>query len=173
MRDKNRIPKILNELERIWKANPDFRLGQLMVIATKPKNPCPSVFNIEDKELLKGLVAFENREQIQSPKSNEIPDWKKFPNVSRIKLEEITIELLEEMITAIKFHKKNIVITPINLMKLNGAPVLDNNWILSQKLRRKKIKNLLVQLSEKGILEERKLKQDFLGMKEVGYNLKE
>lgn len=46
MRDKNRIPKILNELERIWKANPDFRLGELMVVATKPKNPCPSVFNI-------------------------------------------------------------------------------------------------------------------------------
>ena len=95
MRDKNRIPKILNELARIWKANPDFRLGQLMVIATKPKNPYPSVFNIEDEELLKGLVAFENREQILSPKSNEIPDWKKFPNVSRIKPEEITIELLE------------------------------------------------------------------------------
>lgn len=173
MRDKNRIPKILNELKRIWEANPDFRLGQLIVIATKPKNPSPSVFNIEDEELLKGLISFENREQIQSQESDEVPDWKKYPNVSRIKPEEITIELLEEMISAIKLHKKKIVITPINLMKLNGAPVSDNNWILSQKLRRKKIKNLLVQLKEKGILEERELKQDFLGMKEVGYNLKE
>ena len=173
MRDKNRIPKILNELERIWKANPDIRLGQLMVIASKPENPCPSIFYIEDENLLKGLIAFENREQIQSNKSDEVPERKKYPNVSRIKPEEITIELLEEMINAIKFHKKKIVITPINLMKLNGAPVSDNNWILSQKLRRKKIKNLLVQLKEKGVLEERELKQDFLGMKEVGYNLKE
>ena len=57
----------------------------------------------------------------RNQKSDEIPDLKKFPNVSRIKPEEITIELLEEMITAIKFHKKNIVITPINLMKLNAS----------------------------------------------------
>ena len=173
MRDKNRIPKILNELKRIWEANPDFRLGQLMVIATKPKNPSPSIFNIEDEELLKGLIKFENREQIQSQESEEIPDWKKHPNVSRIKPDEITIELLEELINSIKFHKNNIVITPINLMKLNGAPVSDNGWILSQKLRRKKIKKLLIQLKEKGVLEERKLKQGILGMKEVGYNIKE
>lgn len=173
MRDINRIPIILSELERIWKVNPDFRLGQLMVVATKPEKICPSVFYIEDEELLKGLLAFENRKQIQSQKSNEVPDWKKYPNVSRIKPEEITIELLEEMISAIKFHKNKIIITPINLMKLNGAPVSDNNWLLSQKLRRNKIKNLLVQLKEKGILEERELKQDFFERKEVEYNLKE
>jgi len=63
MRDKNRIPKILKELERIWKANPDFRLGQLIVVGTKPKEPCPSVFHIEDKKLLEGLLTFENREE--------------------------------------------------------------------------------------------------------------
>lgn len=54
MRDKNRIPKILNELERIWKANPDYRLGQLITVGTKPKESCPEVFHIEDE---KGSVA--------------------------------------------------------------------------------------------------------------------
>jgi hypothetical protein len=48
VRDKNRIPKILNELERVWKSNPDFRLGQLIVVGAKPKKLCPEVFYIED-----------------------------------------------------------------------------------------------------------------------------
>lgn len=77
------------------------------------------------------------------------------------------------MIIAINLNKKKIAITPKNSMRLNGVLVSDNNWILNQKSRRKKIKNLLVQLKEKGVLEERELKQGFLGMKEVGYNLKE
>ncbi len=55
MRDKNRIPIILNELERIWNANPDLRLGQIIVVATKSKSPCPEVFYIEDEDLLKGI----------------------------------------------------------------------------------------------------------------------
>jgi len=169
MRDKNRIPKILLELERIWTANPDYRLGQLVAVATKYKNQNNSIFNIEDEDLLKGLIAFENKEE---RRTIEVNDWQKYPNISRIKPEEITIELLEEMINAIKLHKKNIVITPINLMKLNGAPVRDNNWILNQKIRVKKIKTLLVKLEEKGIIEKKKLKEDFLGTKEVGYNLK-
>jgi len=171
MRDINRIPEILNELERIWKANPDYRLGQLVLAAVKPKDPCPSIYYIEDDQLLKGLLAFENKDEIQSQKSEDIPNWKKYPDISRIEPHKITIELLEKMINAIKFHNKNIVITPINLMKLNGAPVSDQNWMLSQKNRTKRIKKLLIQLKEKGTLEERVLNQDFLGIKEIGYNL--
>ena len=33
MRDIKRIPKILEELEQIWKENPDYRLGQLLVVS--------------------------------------------------------------------------------------------------------------------------------------------
>lgn len=61
MREEKRIPKILSELERIWKANPDYRLGQLIVAATRPKNPCPDIFYIEDDELLIGLLKLEKK----------------------------------------------------------------------------------------------------------------
>ncbi|MBQ4820973.1 hypothetical protein [Aquimarina sp. MMG016] len=61
MRDPNRITETLKHLERIWKENPDYRLGQLIVIATKPKEPCPAVFYKEDDEMLDGLLNFEKR----------------------------------------------------------------------------------------------------------------
>jgi len=61
MRDSERIPEILSNLERIWKDNPDFRLGQLLMVAIRPKNPCPDVFYKEDDEILKGLIEFEKK----------------------------------------------------------------------------------------------------------------
>lgn len=173
MRDKNRIPKILIELERIWKANPDFRLGQLLVVGAKPKEPCPEVFYIEDEKLLDGLLNFENRAEIGTEEPKTIPDWEKYSNVSRIKPQELTIELLEQLVNEIKTANKKIVITPINLMKLNGAPVSDQTWLLNQKPRIKKLKKLLIELKESGILAERKSKQGFLGIKEVGYDITE
>lgn len=30
MRDKERIPEFLDEIERVWKENPDMRFGQLV-----------------------------------------------------------------------------------------------------------------------------------------------
>lgn len=59
MRDPKRIPEMLAHLERIWKANPDLRLAQLIVFASQPKQPCPQVFYKEDDELLEGLIATE------------------------------------------------------------------------------------------------------------------
>ncbi|MFK7748023.1 MAG: hypothetical protein AB8B65_06520 [Kordia sp.] len=171
MRDTNRIPKILNELERIWKANPDFRLGQLIVVGTKPKEACPEVFYIEDENLLEGLLNFENKVDLKTNESESIPDWKKYPNVSRIEHEELSVELLSELINALKKSDKRIVITPINLMKLNGAPVSDLTWLLSQKPRIKVLKKLLRELEKNGIIIERKSKQDFLGIKEIGYDI--
>ena len=173
MRDKNRIPKILKELDRIWKANPDFRLGQLIVVGAKPKEPCPEVFYIEDENLLDGLLNFDNRAELENEEPKTIPDWKKYSNVSRIDPRELTIELLKKLIIELKTSDKKIVITPINLMKLNGAPVSDQTWLLNQKPRIKRLKKLLIELKESGILEERKSKQDFLGIKEVGYNITE
>jgi|GEM_PF-966790 len=61
MRAPNRIPTILKHLERIWKDNPDYRLGQLIVIATKPEKPCQEVFYNEDNDMLDGLLNLENR----------------------------------------------------------------------------------------------------------------
>jgi hypothetical protein len=60
MRDPNRIPVVLDSLRQVWERHPDLRLGQLIVIATRPDEPCQEVFNIEETELLAGLSNFES-----------------------------------------------------------------------------------------------------------------
>jgi len=47
MRDPQRIDRILRKLQKIWKANPDWRLGQLVVNLTKEADP----FYVEDDQL--------------------------------------------------------------------------------------------------------------------------
>lgn len=159
MRDKNRISKILNELDRIWKANPDFRLGQLIVDATKPKDSCPEVFYIEDEKLLEGLLNFENKSDLETHEQNTLPDWKKYSNVSRINLDELTMDLLVKLISEIKETNRKMVITPISLMKLNGAPVADQTWLQTQKIRIERLAKLLSELKGNGVLHERKSTQ--------------
>lgn len=61
MRDKNRIPKILQELQEVWVKNPDLRLGQIITIATRPKTTCPEIFYIEDEDILKGIQSIGQR----------------------------------------------------------------------------------------------------------------
>lgn len=61
MRDPARIERVLATLRRVWEQNPDLRLGQLVVIATKPEEPCPEVFHVEDDVLLRGLLDCERR----------------------------------------------------------------------------------------------------------------
>jgi len=48
MRDKNRIPKLLERLRIVWEKNPDLRLGQMM----PPECKC-DVFYEEDEPLMK------------------------------------------------------------------------------------------------------------------------
>jgi hypothetical protein len=55
MRDPDRIEVMLDKLREVWLTDPDLRLGQIIVISTKPNNPCPEVFHVEDNKLLKGL----------------------------------------------------------------------------------------------------------------------
>ena len=55
MRDPERIDRILNQLREVWVKVPDWRLGQLLVNAVNPKQPCPDVFYLEDRELEKLL----------------------------------------------------------------------------------------------------------------------
>lgn len=61
MRDPERIPMILAALQRRWEAEPDMRLGQLLVVAFQrsasvehPPNP---LFGVEDGDLLAMLGA--------------------------------------------------------------------------------------------------------------------
>ena len=51
MRDPKRIPKILKEIEDIWKKHPGLRLGQLLLNVRQD----PVLYYIEDEDLLKEL----------------------------------------------------------------------------------------------------------------------
>lgn len=55
MRDPARIDAMLTLLGQVWRKSPDLRLGQLVVCATRPAQPCPEVFYIEDDRLAEGL----------------------------------------------------------------------------------------------------------------------
>jgi organic radical activating enzyme len=47
MRDPNRIPEVLAEIERLWRMVPDWRLGQL-IVNVAGGDP----FNVEDDRLI-------------------------------------------------------------------------------------------------------------------------
>lgn len=51
MRNPDRIPKILNEIEKIWQRHPDLRLGQL-ILNLEYRLP---LYQIEDEELVAAL----------------------------------------------------------------------------------------------------------------------
>ena len=51
MRNPDRIPKILNEIEKIWQQYPDLRLGQL-ILNLEHRLP---LYQIEDEELVAAL----------------------------------------------------------------------------------------------------------------------
>lgn len=55
MRDPARIDQILDLLREVWKQSPDLQLGQLIVNAVRPLEPCPEVFSIEDTVLARRL----------------------------------------------------------------------------------------------------------------------
>lgn len=55
MRDPARIDAILAAVRRIWEANPDLRLAQIISNAARGNRAWPDVFSVEDEELMKGL----------------------------------------------------------------------------------------------------------------------
>jgi uncharacterized protein YihD (DUF1040 family) len=61
MRDAERIDRVIAVLRRVWEQQPDLRLGQLVVIAARPEQPCPEVFHVEDDALLQGLLDYERQ----------------------------------------------------------------------------------------------------------------
>ena len=154
MRDINRIPKIIKELERVWKENPDYRLGQLITVAVRPETPTPSIFYIEDEDLLPGLLSIGKTEELNSEKSDIIPYWKKYPDICRMEIDQITLDLIQKMIEKIQTEHPNIIITPNKLIELTGAPISDFNWMLKQKSRVSKLEKVLSELEQKGIINE-------------------
>jgi len=56
MRDPRRIETLLDALREVWTRNPDLRLGQLLVNAIRPEQPCPEIFYAEDDVTLTALL---------------------------------------------------------------------------------------------------------------------
>ena len=54
MRDPDRIPIILNQIEMLWEKYPDLRLGQLLLTIESEEG----LFYIEDEELVDRLYGF-------------------------------------------------------------------------------------------------------------------
>jgi uncharacterized protein YihD (DUF1040 family) len=57
VRNPARIDGILAALKAAWEKCPDLRLGQLVVNAAAPNQPCQEVFHIEDQALVDKVVA--------------------------------------------------------------------------------------------------------------------
>ncbi len=60
-RDPARIDQVLAALRKVWAEFPDLRLGQLLVNAVGPAEPCPEVFSVEDTVLVRRLEALAQR----------------------------------------------------------------------------------------------------------------
>ena len=54
MRDPKRIPGILHDVQRVWEAFPDMRLGQLLLNVVAD----PALYYLEDDELVHRLLEF-------------------------------------------------------------------------------------------------------------------
>jgi hypothetical protein len=96
---------------------------------------------------------------------------KKYPRIDKVEINQITEKMILEFLSLLATERRKIVISSMNLLKLVGAPVSSNNWVLNEKARIKKIKSILKELEFNGRLAKRELKQEFLGIKEIGYDI--
>ncbi|MBD0260983.1 MAG: hypothetical protein ICV83_35125 [Cytophagales bacterium] len=55
VRSTQHIDAVLEKLREAWAQHPELRLGQLLVIAVKPKMAGTEVFHAEDEQPVKGL----------------------------------------------------------------------------------------------------------------------
>ena len=53
--------EVLEALMQAWAAHPDMRLTQLIVNAIRPSTPCPEIFSVEDRRLIKLLNRLADR----------------------------------------------------------------------------------------------------------------
>jgi hypothetical protein len=59
MRDPKRIPKILARLRKIWEANPDLRLGQLIEnVYPNTDYDWISSYQVEDEDFIRSIESY-------------------------------------------------------------------------------------------------------------------
>jgi hypothetical protein len=61
MRDPERIDGVLAVIREVWKRYPDLRLGQLLVNAVQPSEPCSELYSVEDAPLVRKLESLVER----------------------------------------------------------------------------------------------------------------
>lgn len=72
MRDPARIDEILELLGKVWRAEPDLRLGQLIYNVAREREPkLIDIFSIEDGVMRKGLMRQLERTSGRVPESND------------------------------------------------------------------------------------------------------
>ena len=65
--DPRRIDDVLLAIGEVWAQNPDLRLGQLLLNAVRPSQPCPEIFSIEDRDLVYRVRAKGNEPKPAEP----------------------------------------------------------------------------------------------------------
>ncbi|WP_237722793.1 hypothetical protein, partial [Singulisphaera acidiphila] len=61
MRAPERIDQVLAVVREVWYRYPDLRLGQLIVNAVQPDEPCSQVYAVEDTVLVRKLESLAKR----------------------------------------------------------------------------------------------------------------
>jgi hypothetical protein len=82
--------------------NPDYRLGKLINVATRPNTPHPTTFYIEDDKMLNELKSIGTKNKNQNSQDSKIPDWKRILTYEELKPEDVSIELIQDMLSIIK-----------------------------------------------------------------------
>ena len=90
-----------------------------------------------------------------------------YPKISELNIEQVTEELIWDIIEKSKKNGKLLIITPLSIFKLTGFNISDQSAVLEQKTKINKIKRILKKLEIDGSLRIRNQKQDYKGIKEI------
>lgn len=95
---------------------------------------------------------------------------KNLPKLYDLEYTDIDSKLILSIILATSKRKK-IVVTPLSVLGVTGFPISDQTVVLKNKKKIRLIKDILSELEQSGYLKRRSSRQDFLGRKEVAYDL--
>ena len=127
MRDPERIPELCAVLERAWACYPDMRLGQLIVAAIRPSQPCPQVFAAEDGLTRRGLERLLEQHHAGSAASLDerrvdgvALDWRERaePAASTVRLERARVARFDVTLAAHEWGGTEALDTCVSILEL-------------------------------------------------------